>query len=110
VMDFEEATKDVASAGEAVTTILMNSVVIPSSRAITAPVMSVQSTEDAFCGTPPLGADCSSTEALIASERPFFPQAPRLDAFILSGYGHCFNYAPDSSAYHAAVVAWQRSI
>jgi len=110
VMDFEEATKDVASAGEAVTTILMNSVVIPSSRAITAPVMSVQSTEDAFCGTPPLGADCSSTEALIASERPFFPQTPRLDAFILSGYGHCFNYAPDSSEYHAAVVAWQRSI
>ena len=111
VMDFEEATKDVASADEAVTTILMNNVVIPSSSAITAPVMSVQSTGDFFCGIPPLGADCSSTEALIASERPFFPRAPRMDAFLLTGYGHCFNYATkDAQEYHAAVVAWQRSI
>ncbi|GGU66442.1 alpha/beta hydrolase [Lentzea flava] len=110
VMDFEEATKDVASAGEAIDLILMNNIVIPSSSAITAPVMAVESSDDFFCGTPPLGADCSSAEALIASERPFFPRAPRMDAFILSGYGHCFNYSTDSSGYHAAVTAWQRSL
>jgi pimeloyl-ACP methyl ester carboxylesterase len=110
VMDYEESTKDVYTAGEAVTTILMNNVVIPASRAITAPVMSAQSAGDHFCGTPPLGSDCSSAEALAASERPFFSRAPRVDAFVLNGYGHCFNFAPNSSEYHAAVVAWQRRI
>lgn len=111
VMDYEESTKDAFSSGEAVTAILMNNIVIPASRSITAPVMSVQSNADYFCGTPPLGADCSSSAALAASERPFFPKAPRMDAFVLKGYGHCFNFAAaDADAYHAAVVAWQRSI
>jgi pimeloyl-ACP methyl ester carboxylesterase len=111
VIDYEEATKDAFASSEAVTAILMNNIVIPASRAITAPVMTVQSNADYFCGTPPLGADCSSSEALAVSERPFFPNSPRLDAFVLNGYGHCFNFAAaDADRYHAAVVAWQRSI
>ncbi|MFC3890061.1 alpha/beta hydrolase [Lentzea rhizosphaerae] len=110
VIDYDESTKDVFASSEAVTTILMNNVVIPASRGINAPVMNVLTSADYFCGTPPLGADCSSAEGLVASERPFYPQAPRLDAFVLTGYGHCFNFAPNSDAYHAAVVAWQRSI
>jgi pimeloyl-ACP methyl ester carboxylesterase len=110
VIDYDESTKDVFSAGEVVTTVLMVNTVIPASRAITAPVMSVQTTADYFCGTPPLGSDCSSAEALAASERPFYPRAPRVDAFVLTDYGHCFNFAPHPSAYHAAVIAWQRSI
>ncbi|MGW4211974.1 alpha/beta hydrolase [Lentzea sp. NPDC004789] len=111
VIDYEESTKDVYTSGEAVTTILMNNIVIPASRAITAPVMTAQSTGDHFCGTPPLGSDCSSAAALAASERPFYAQASRVDAFVLTGYGHCFNFASAGAAeYHAAVVAWQRSI
>ena len=110
VVDYEESTKDVFAAGEAITTIIMNNIVIPASRGITAPVLSAQSAGDHFCGTPPLGSDCSSAEALAASERPFFSQAPRVDAFVLNGYGHCFNFAPNSAEYHAAVVAWQKSI
>jgi pimeloyl-ACP methyl ester carboxylesterase len=110
VIDYDESTKDVVAPGEALDTILLDNVLIPASRAVTAPVMTVQTTTDYFCGTPPLGADCSSAEALVASERPFYPRAPRMDAFVLTSYGHCFNYAPDPSAYHAAVVAWQRSV
>lgn len=110
VVDYDESTKDVFTAGEAVTTFLMVNTVIPASRAITAPVLSVQTTSDYFCGTPPLGSDCSSAEALAASERPFFSQAPRVDAHLLTGYGHCFNFAPNSSEYHDAVIAWQKSI
>lgn len=110
VVSYDESTKDVVSPGESVNTILMNNIVIPASRTVTAPVMSVQTTTDYFCGTPPLGSDCSSAEALVASERPFFPHAARMDAFVLTSYGHCFNFAPDPSAYHAAVVAWQRSL
>ncbi|MCG8925021.1 alpha/beta hydrolase, partial [Lentzea sp. CC55] len=109
VIDHEESTKDAYTAGEVVTTVLLNNVLIQASRAITAPAMSAQSAGDHFCGRP-LGSDCSSSEALAASERPFFPRAPRLDAFVLNGYGHCFNFALNSRVYHAAVVAWQRSI
>ena len=110
VMDYEESTKDAFAGAEAVTAILMNNIVIPSSRAVTAPVLSAQAREDYFCGTPPLGANCSSGETLAASERPFFPNAPRLDGFVLAGYGHCLNFAPNSAAYHDAVVAWQLSL
>ncbi|GAB2866549.1 alpha/beta hydrolase [Lentzea nigeriaca] len=110
VMDYDESTKDVFSAGEAVTTVVMSNIVLPASATIDAPVMSVQTSADYFCGTPPLGADCSSPEALVNSERPFFGDAPRVDGFVLNGYGHCFNFAPDSAGYHAAVVAWQRGI
>jgi pimeloyl-ACP methyl ester carboxylesterase len=110
VMDYEESTKDVFATGEALTTILLNNIVIPASRGITAPVLTVQAQADHFCGTPPLGADCSSGAALAASERPFFSSAPRVNGFVLTGYGHCFNFAPNSGEYHAAVVAWQKSI
>ncbi|MFS8101250.1 alpha/beta fold hydrolase [Lentzea alba] len=110
VIDYDESTKDVFATTEAVTTILMNNIVIPASRGITAPVMSVQSSADYFCGTPPLGADCSSAEALVASERPYFSNAPRMDGFVLDGYGHCINFAPNSAEYHAAVIAWQKSL
>jgi hypothetical protein len=88
----------------------MNNIVIPASSDITVPVLTAQAQADHFCGTPPLGADCSSGEALAASERPYFSNAPRVDGFVLTGYGHCFNFAPNSADYHAAVVAWQRSI
>lgn len=110
VVDYDESTKDVFASAELVTTPLMVNIVIPASRNITAPVMSVQTTADYFCGTPPLGSDCSSAEALVASERPFYSHAPRVDAFVLTDYGHCFNFAPDSDRYHAAVIAWQRGI
>ncbi|KJK42221.1 hypothetical protein UK23_38195 [Lentzea aerocolonigenes] len=110
VVDYDESTKDVFATAELVTTPLMVNLVIPASRKITAPVMSIQTTSDYFCGTPPLGSDCSSSEALAASERPFYSHAPRVDAFVLTGYGHCFNFAPDSDRYHKAVVDWQRSL
>jgi len=110
VVDYDESTKDVFATGELVTTPLMVNIVIPASRNITAPVMSIQTTADYFCGTPPLGSDCSSSEALAASERPFYAHAPRVDAFVVTGYGHCFNFAPDSDRYHEVVVGWQRSI
>ncbi|KOV76924.1 alpha/beta fold hydrolase [Nocardia sp. NRRL S-836] len=105
----DESTKDVVAAGEFVTTALMSNLVLPASAAIDVPVLTVQTSADYFCGTPPLGADCSSSRALAASERPFYPRAPRLDAFVVNGYGHCFNFSTENAnAYHAAVIGWQR--
>ncbi|MEU7475777.1 alpha/beta hydrolase [Lentzea sp. NPDC042327] len=111
VVNLDESTKDVVSAGEFVTTALMSNIVLPASGAIDVPVMTVQTSADYFCGTPPLGADCSSSAALARSERPFYPRAPRLDAFVVNGYGHCFNFSVTAAdAYHTAVVTWQRSV
>ncbi|SDG74652.1 Pimeloyl-ACP methyl ester carboxylesterase [Lentzea fradiae] len=111
VISLDEATKDVVSAGEFVTTALMSNLVLPASTTISVPVMTVQTSADYFCGTPPLGADCSSPQALVRSERPFYPRAPRLDGHVVNGYGHVFNYdTTEADAYHAALIAWQRSI
>ncbi|HEX7303219.1 alpha/beta hydrolase [Lentzea sp.] len=111
VISLDESTKDVVSAGEFVTTALMSNLVLPASAAITVPVMTIQTSADYFCGTPPLGADCSSAQALVQSERPFYPLAPRLDGFVVNGYGHVFNFdTKTADNYHATVVAWQRGI
>jgi len=74
-LDFDEATKDVVTPIETVGTVLISEL-IPVSRRITVPVMVVMGGGDGnFCG-PPLGADCSSSEALRASEGPFYaPEA-----------------------------------
>ncbi|MFD5824977.1 alpha/beta hydrolase [Lentzea sp. NPDC060358] len=111
VVALDESTKDVVSASEFVTTALMSTLVLPASNAITVPVMTVQTSDDYFCGTPPLGADCSSAQALVASEKPFYLRAPRLDGFVVSGYGHVFNFdTKTADRYHTAVVAWQRTL
>jgi hypothetical protein len=60
-----------------------------------------------FCG--PLASDCSSPEALRASEAPFFAPAARLQTYILNGYGHAINYAPNAGTYFAQVTSWLKS-
>jgi pimeloyl-ACP methyl ester carboxylesterase len=111
-ISYDEATKDVFAATEAVDTILLNTVVIPISRRITVPVLIVVGNDTHFCssGVPLMGSDCSSPEALKADEAQFFPAAPRLDTFILDGYGHSINYAPNAPDYHAAVTRWARTV
>jgi pimeloyl-ACP methyl ester carboxylesterase len=102
---FDEATKDLVTPTETVGTVLIGSLV-PVSRALTVPVMLVMGGGDAnFCG-PPLGADCSSDEALRLSEGPFYPPAARLRTHVVPGYGHSLNFSPHAPDYHRAVVEW----
>ncbi|WP_330270885.1 alpha/beta hydrolase [Lentzea sp. NBC_00516] len=109
---FDEATKDVFAATEAVDTILLNTVIIPISRRINVPVLIVVGNDTHFCssGIPLMGSDCSSPAALKADEAPFFPAVPRLDTYVLNGYGHSINYAPNAPDYHAAVANWSKGI
>ncbi|MEU4739248.1 alpha/beta hydrolase [Actinosynnema sp. NPDC023658] len=107
---YDETTKDVFAATEAVDTITLNNVVIPFTRLIDVPVMVVVGAGDThFCGRP-LGSDCSSAEALRASEAPFFSDAARLRSYVLAGYGHAINYAPDAPDYHRVVAEWTNSL
>ena len=111
-ISFDESTKDVFAATEAVDTILLNTVIIPISRNITVPVMIVVGNDTHFCssGLPLLGSDCSSAAALKADEGQFFPAVPRLSTYVLNGYGHSINYAPNAPDYHSVVVSWAKSI
>ncbi|XVS61485.1 alpha/beta hydrolase [Actinosynnema sp. CA-299493] len=104
-LDFDEATKDVVTPTETVSTVLISELV-PVSRRITVPVMVVMGGEDGnFCG-PPLGADCSSDEALRQSEGRFYSPAARLSTYVVPGYGHSLNFSPNAPGYHRAVAEW----
>lgn len=108
-LDFDETTKDVVAAGETLDTVLL-STLVPLSRRITVPVMLVMGGGDAnFCG-PPLGADCSSHEALRRSEAPFYSPESRLRAYVVPGYGHSLNFSPHAPGYHDAVIRWTGGI
>lgn len=111
-ISFDEATKDVFSATEAVDTILLNTVIIPISRNINVPVLIVVGNDTHFCssGLPLMGSDCSSAAALKADEGQFFPAVPRLDTYVLNGYGHSINYAPNAPEYHTVVSSWSKTI
>ncbi len=106
---FDEATKDVVTPTETVGTVLVGSL-IPLSRRITVPVMLVMGGGDGnFCG-PPLGADCSSNEALRVSEGRFYAPEARLRAHVVPGYGHSLNFSANAPDYHRAVVEWTNGI
>ena len=106
---YDENTKDVFAATEAVDVIALNSQIDPISRRITAPVMAVQGDDPNYCG-PPLGADCTSGATLRQSEAPYYPKAPSLSAYVLHGYGHAINYAPNASEYFQQVADWLHTL
>lgn len=108
-LDFDEATKDVVTPTETLGTVLISQL-IPVSRRITVPVMVVMGGGDSnFCG-PPLGADCSSAEALRASEGRFYAPEARLHTYVVPGYGHSLNFSPNAPGYHRAVAEWTNAI
>lgn len=103
---YDESTKDVFAATEAVDSLTLTTVVTPASQQITVPVLLVVGNDPHFCGA--LGSDCSSPEALRASEAPFF--GGPLQTYILDGYGHAINYAPNAPTYFAVVTAWLKTL
>lgn len=104
---YDESTKDVFAATEAVDSLTLTTVVDPASQQITAPVLLVVGNDPNFCGT--LGSDCSSPAALRTSEAPFFG-TPNLQTYILNGYGHAINYAPNAPDYFAVVTSWLKAL
>lgn len=100
----EESTKDVSAPTELVDAALIGTVT-PYSRLIDVPVLTVIASEDpTTCGV--LATNCSTATAFRNAEGPYYAPAAQLRAYVLDGYGHSFNYAPNASAYHSAVVRW----
>ncbi|MGW5721489.1 alpha/beta hydrolase [Amycolatopsis sp. NPDC003865] len=104
---YDESTKDVFAATEAVDSLTLTTVVSPASQQITVPVLLVVGNDPNFCGL--LGSDCSSPEALRASEAPFFGTS-NLQTYILDGYGHSIDYAPDAPLYFGVVGNWLKAL
>jgi pimeloyl-ACP methyl ester carboxylesterase len=100
----DEATKDVVAPTELVDAALLGTVT-PYTRKVGVPVLTVMAGADpTFCGL--LATDCSSSAALLRAEAPFYGPAARLQAYVLPGYGHALNYAPNAPDLHDVVVRW----
>lgn len=102
VAELEESLKDVFSPTEAVDGLGV-AVLLPYSRLINVPVLSVVGSRDrAVCGA--LATDCSSAAALHEDEAPYY--AAPLRTFVLPEYGHSINLAPNARDYYSAVAEW----
>lgn len=100
----DEATKDVVAPTELVDAALLGTVT-PYTKQVGVPVLTVMAGSDpTFCGL--LATDCSSSAALLRAEAPFYGPAARLQAYVLQGYGHALNYAPNAPDLHDVVVRW----
>ncbi|MFE0025066.1 alpha/beta hydrolase [Amycolatopsis sp. NPDC059021] len=104
VVAYDEATKDVVAPGELLDAAAL-ATILPYTWQITAPTLVVVGGGDAgLCG--PLATDCTSSAGLLASEAPYYSTAARLRTYVLPGYGHSINYAPNAPDYHQAVAQW----
>lgn len=100
----DETTKDVVAPTELVDAALLGTLT-PYTRKVGVPVLTVMASGDpTFCG--PLATDCSSSAALLRAEAPFYGSAAKLQAYVLPGYGHALNYAPNAPDLHDVVVRW----
>lgn len=104
VVATDEATKDVFTATEGADAIGLGAV-SPYSARIRAPVMLVMGQLDPYL-CPPVDNPCSDAESLRRAEAPSYPSASSFDTFVVDGYGHSLNLAPNAPAYHRAVLDW----
>ncbi|MEU8411638.1 alpha/beta fold hydrolase [Amycolatopsis japonica] len=108
VVDSDEASKDLIAAGEIVDAVLIG-LVLPYSRRINVPVLVAMGEKDGvFCG--PLASDCSSAEGLRQGEAGYYSSEARLRTFVVPGYGHSINYAPNAPLLHDAVTGWMNEM
>lgn len=104
VVAFDETHKDVAAPTELVDAALIG-VVTTYSRLIDVPVLTaIASGDPTFCGL--LATDCGSSASYLNAEAPYYAPAAHLESYVLPGYGHALNYAPNAPDLHAAVAGW----
>lgn len=106
VAEADERTKDVFSAPEVSDGIATIST--PKTRSINVPVMLANASRDkVMCG---LGTNCATAATLKATEELNFSPAARLRTFVLPGFGHDINLAPNAPDYQHAVADWATTI
>lgn len=104
VIALDEELKQTAAVEEAIT--YLPDYLFNASSAIDVPVLTVNGSEEPFFCNGLLAADCSSSEALAASERPFFHSSASVDAIVVPGAGHNLSLELGASDTHAAIIDW----
>jgi pimeloyl-ACP methyl ester carboxylesterase len=106
VAEADERTKDVFSATEVSDGIATIST--PMTRSINVPVMLANASGDkVMCD---FGTNCATAATLKATEELNFSPAARLRTFVLPGFGHDINLAPNTPDYQRAVADWATTI
>jgi pimeloyl-ACP methyl ester carboxylesterase len=103
VIEQDERLKQTGTAAEIIT--VLPEALLNHSREINIPILAVNGGDDPLsCG--PLSADCSSSAALIASERPFYGPRATLDAIVVPNAGHDVTLARSAPQTLAAIQSW----
>jgi pimeloyl-ACP methyl ester carboxylesterase len=103
IIERDDATKGTVTQSELVNYPIVENTPLQ----IDVPVFIINGDKDGiFCNQEPLdlGTDCSSPERVVEQEKPFFPEAPSVDAEVIKGPGH------DLNAFHQAPEAFQASM
>lgn len=104
IVALDEQLKQTSTLEEAVTT--LPDAILNISRNINLPVLAVNGELEPFFCNGLLAGDCSSSEALRESERPFYGPDAQLDAIVVPGAGHNVTLELDAAATNAAIQDW----
>jgi pimeloyl-ACP methyl ester carboxylesterase len=108
VIAYDEAHKDVSTAGELTSSILELETPAPlnSTQHITAPVLLVMGqTDNIFCNTL---VDCSSAEAVAASERPYYANSAQFKAITIPNTAHNLTLHPSADTSFQKINEWMQ--
>lgn len=103
IIERDEATKGTVTQSELANYLIVENTPLQ----IDVPVFIINGDKDGiFCNQelPDLGTDCSSPERVVEQEKPFFPEAPSVEAEVIRGAGH------DLNAFYQAPEAFQASM
>lgn len=104
IVALDELLEQTATLEEAVTT--LPDAILNVSRNIDLPVLTVNGELEPFFCNGLLAGDCSSSEALRESERPFYGPAATVDAIVVPGAGHDVTLELDAPSTNAAIQDW----
>ena len=104
VIALDEQLKQTETVAEQIT--VLPTFLFNASKQINIPVLAVNSTDEPFFCNGLLTADCSSKEALIASERPFYGPGVTFDALVVPNAGHNVTLALSAPQTLAAIQHW----
>jgi hypothetical protein len=108
VVAVDKRTKDVLSSAEPLDGNLLV-VLAPYSAAVAEPVMiAIGQYDRFFC--PPSEIDCSSPEALLATEGANYAGARCVDAVVMPNTGHDLAIQPSAPVSQSTVVAWADAV
>lgn len=108
IIERDEATKGTVTQSELVNYPIVEATPLK----VNVPVFIINGDKDGiFCNQQPLdlGTDCSSPERVVEQERPFFPEAPSVDAAVIEGPGHDLNAFRQAPEAFATSMDWLQS-